>query len=127
MKYKYCKPIFLFLSVTLIVGTSSCRNNNKEALAPSILTCDTSKVTFATIQPILSNSCNMSGCHNVGSDNGEFTDETYFNGINSVWDKQTILDAINHRAGATQMPQGSAKLPQCDINKIEAYFNQSTQ
>lgn len=82
--------------------------------------CDTVNMQYAaSIKPILQNNCYA--CHGNGLSNGGVTLDTYA-GVKAVADNGKLVGVINHAAGFKQMPQGGAKLSQCNIDKIEAWI-----
>lgn len=101
------------LGALLIVGLISlfsCRKDNKVSVAPA--TCDTTNVTFATVQPILAAMC--TNCHS------ELDNEADAKGWGNF---SRLMGSLTHEAGFMAMPVGSAKLSDCEINKIQAWYN----
>ena len=85
--------------------------------------CDTSNVTFkGSIAPILSQNCSISGCHDASTKGGGY-DYSSYNGVVTTITSGRLLGAINHASGYFPMPQNTAKLSSCDINKITAWVN----
>ncbi|MFN8436147.1 MAG: hypothetical protein U0V72_00810 [Cytophagales bacterium] len=108
------KQIFS-LTATVIVAlglaTVSCKNDKKTA-TPSTASCtDTSNVTFSTIKPILTSNC--ANCHS-----GIDTESGF-----GAYSQSNILGTINHTAGYSPMPKNGSKLSDCDILKIQKYYN----
>jgi uncharacterized membrane protein len=87
-------------------------------------TCDTANQTLsANVQPILSTYCY--GCHSSTAASGSGAGinlETYSNLQTSVVDGK-LMCSINHGASCSAMPKGGAKLPQCQIDKIQSWVN----
>jgi|SRR5688572_15659285 len=110
------------LSILILVTTilSGCYYDVEEELYPeSFNSCDTANVTYnQTVRPILDLNC-MS-CHSQLSQQGGIVLETYSNVISYVNSGQ-LLGAINHEQGFSPMPQGTAKLSDCNILKIEKW------
>lgn len=84
--------------------------------------CDTSLYAFAAdVKPIFNLWC-TGGCHTTGQPDGGF-DLSNYNGIKSAGTSGKLVPAINHTSGAIPMPQGSSKIPDCDILKIQNWVN----
>jgi len=89
-------------------------------------TCDTTNVTYTnSVGTILNSNCATAGCHNSGSANGSlagYTDAAAFASFGR------IVGAINHDTGFDPMPYptGTAKLSDCNIDKIEAWIAAGT-
>lgn len=79
------KRIF-FLSI-LLITLNSCRDDLRK------LDCSTINATYLLdVKPVITGSCIASGCHEVGSANGDYT--TYA-GLKAVADDGSLDDAIN--------------------------------
>jgi uncharacterized membrane protein len=78
--------------------------------------CDTANVKFSSfVAPIVQNKCQ--GCHN--STPPLLSNYTQ---IKASVQSGKFAGSINHAAGFSAMPQGSAKLPTCELNKINAWI-----
>lgn len=85
--------------------------------------CDTTNVSFsASVMPIISLKCK--GCHQGASPSGNLA-LTNFNDVKKRVDDGSLMGSINHASGFTAMPYpaGSAKLPECDIRKMQIWIN----
>jgi len=85
-------------------------------------TCDTVDMRYTSdIASILNGSCAVSGCHVDGS--VTFSMDDYTDALAAVQFNR-IVGAINHETGFLPMPYpvGSAKLDQCDIDKVTAWI-----
>jgi hypothetical protein len=110
-----------FLIIILAIIVSSCYNDRRENLNPqlpsndSTSVCDTTNVSYTKdIQPILSLYC--TNCH---------SSQTHT--LNSFDDAKVEGDKIITRittTGSLAMPQNSASLSTCKINKFKAWKNQ---
>jgi len=69
---------------------------------------------------------NCYACHSAASNTGNVTLEGYSQLMNHV-NSGRLEGAINHRPGFQAMPQGAAKMPACDIAKIEAWIVSGAQ
>ncbi|HUR31704.1 MAG TPA: c-type cytochrome domain-containing protein [Saprospiraceae bacterium] len=87
--------------------------------------CETNNVTYSGfVRPLLTTNC--VGCHSGGAPSGGITLNTY-DGVRSVALNGRLYGAINHSNGFQPMPRGSAKLPQCTIDKIKAWIDNGAQ
>lgn len=114
--------LFLSLLVLFIGILSSCETTSEEQLlADANFVCDTTNVTFSNaIRPLVDTHC--LSCHNNRSQSGGVNLEGYAN-VKVYIDNGEFLGTIRHDAGFDPMPQGSSKLPDCDISKIEIWIN----
>jgi hypothetical protein len=81
--------------------------------------CDTSSFTFsAKIQPMLNQYC--TGCHSGPTPSGGIALNSYA-GTKLVVDRGRLLGAIRHQPGFSAMPQGGAKLSDCQIRLFEKW------
>jgi hypothetical protein len=86
--------------------------------------CDTVNVTFSgTIRPILQNNC--VGCHSGANPPLGVALDSY-GGVLSVVNDGRFRKAVNHLPGASAMPKGGNKLPDCTVNKINAWLNKGS-
>lgn len=84
--------------------------------------CDTTNVTYSSTITGILNSYGCKSCHSGASASGNINLETYANVKARVTDGK-LFGAINHSAGFTPMPDGSAKMNSCDINKVKAWID----
>ena len=83
--------------------------------------CDTTNVSFAGfVAPLLTTNC--VGCHSGGAPSGGISLNTHA-GVRTVALNGRLAGAISHASGFQPMPRGSAKLPQCSIDKIKSWIN----
>jgi hypothetical protein len=106
-----------FLNVFVL---SSCYYDREEELYNA--TCDTTNVTYATTVTSILNRYGCYSCHSGASPSGGFSLEGYNNVKAKVTDGK-LFGAINHSPGFSPMPQGAAKMNECDINKVKAWIN----
>lgn len=84
-------------------------------------TCDTSVVTYSgVIAPFITDWC--VGCHNPGNMGGGY-DLSNYTGVKNSITSGRLLGTLKHSAGFSPMPQGTAKLSDCDIAKVEKWIN----
>ena len=83
--------------------------------------CDTTNITYGGfIAPLLASNC--VGCHSGGAPSGGITLNTHA-GVQAVALNGRLFGAVNHSSGFQPMPRGSARLPQCTIDKIKSWIN----
>lgn len=115
MKTKY----LVLIAMLLIMG---CYKDKRELLYPGN-NCDTSSVTFVgTIQPILTQNCAGTGCHQ-GAASAAGIDLSNYSGTKIIADNGKLIGVINHSPGFSPMPKNMSKLRECDINKISTWVN----
>lgn len=105
--------IFLLVALFLV---SSCEDPDP------VDSCDTTSMTYTSdIKSILDASCAVAGCHDMGSAVGGLND---YMGAEAFANSGRLLGAINHQEGFKPMPYpaGSAKISQCNIDKITAWM-----
>ena len=115
---KVFKLSILLFSIYLL---SACKYD-KIRIEPEIIVnsnlCDSIPSTFSNdILPLLQNKCTP--CHVDGSSDGGYSFDNY-TGIEPNKDK--ILSSVKHEQGSQNMPQGSDKLSDQDISKIECWI-----
>jgi len=111
--------IFFFLSIF-----ASCTYYNEEELFPNEV-CDTENITYQQdILPIFEKACYS--CHSSNTPviyYGNLNLEN-FDHIQKVVDDGQLLRNIKHELDGLPMPQGGAKLSDCNIAKIEKWIIQ---
>ena len=106
----------LFLIVITVLAISGCNYNDEEDLYGA--TCDTNNVTYsASVAPIFATYCNS--CHGGVSQNGGIQTDTISYVRANI---KSIRGAINWDPKYLNMPKDGAKLPACDLAKIEIWF-----
>ncbi len=111
----------ILLSAALLLG--ACTSQNGEDLlqagglpAPS---CDTTQVTYAgTIAPLLQQHC--SSCHG-GSQPASGFNVSSLAQVQRVAASGQLLGTVNHDPGYPAMPQGGAKLSDCDLTHLRRW------
>lgn len=116
--------LFILTSVFITALFGSCYYDKAELLYPDKLPCDTITVSkyLTDVAPIMSASCNMSGCHNTTDAASGVILDTYA-GVK--------IQALNGRLmGSTSatgtMPKGGNKLPNCTLGKIQKWIDTGT-
>lgn len=114
-KITYCCIIIILVSFYQF----GCKKNNKETMYPATITCDTSAVTWTKdIQPIVNNSCALSGCHNSQSASGGHVLDSY-NGVKEIVNNNLFLAVVE----SGEMPKDGKKLDDCSISKIRIWIS----
>lgn len=117
--------LFILAGIITTAFLGSCYYDKAELLYPeSKLPCDTTAVaTYSTdVAPVMSASCNMSGCHNTTDASAGVILDTYA-GVK--------IQALNGRlVGSTSatgtMPKGANKLANCTLAKIQKWIDSGT-
>jgi hypothetical protein len=82
--------------------------------------CDENAFAYtANVKPIISNYC--TGCHS-GSNASNGMDLSAAAGVKSAASSGRLIGAISHASGYIAMPQGGAKLSDCQINVIQKWL-----
>lgn len=104
--------IFSLVVCTIVVACSSKQQQD----------CSTANVTYSnTISSILNNN-SCTGCHNNTSSSGGIELDNY-NSVKAAAQSGKLFGAVNHSPGFSPMPQGGAKISQCDISRIKAWID----
>jgi guanyl-specific ribonuclease Sa len=115
------KKITLLLIAIPVISTllHSCYYDKEENLYP-VAVCDTTNVTYSqTVAPIMSASCNA--CHSGQNPSAGISTDSW-SGLQVVAKNGKLLPAIEH-TGPFPMPKGGAKLPDCNISKINKWIS----
>lgn len=108
----------LYFALTVIL-LSSCTKENEEDLTQNCI--PAGGVRFSVeVRNILQASCTT--CHNQQLALGGIMLHDYDN-VRVYVDNGSLLGSIKHQQGFSAMPQGQARLPQCNIDLIEAWIN----
>jgi hypothetical protein len=100
---------------------TSCYYDVESELYPNGSACDTLNVTYQlTIKPVLERN-NCLNCHNTGLNSGGINLDNY-SAITPTIASGKLLSSVNHDGKASQMPKGGAKIPDCDLKKIEIWI-----
>jgi len=126
---KVILPLAAIIIVCNLMMVSSCSKSNEADLAADTTGtgggCDTVNMKYATnVQPIISNYCY--GCHGNGLTNGGISLDSYAK-LKAQVDNGNLIGVITHAGGYPAMPEGGAKLSDCNINIIKDWINRGTQ
>lgn len=106
------------LLLATILLTPACYYDVEEDIYPQT-GCDVENITYTDdVLPIIRSNCYR--CHDQATNTGNVTLEGYDN-LKRFVDNNRLLGAIRHESGFSPMPQDQAKLPECTIQKIEAW------
>lgn len=122
------KVFFSLIAVAIACSTiivSCSKSNEQDVTNPGTgggggATCDTVNMKYATdVLPILQSNCYS--CHGNGNVSGGVSLGSYAS-VKTQADNGNLVGVITHAAGYPAMPQGGAKLSDCNINKIKAWI-----
>jgi hypothetical protein len=110
--------------IGIMFASQGCYFDNEETLYPNNV-CDTVNVKYSThIIKILDNQCYE--CHdnaNAPISGNDYSWEGYANISGYLAGSSDVfLSCLKHEVGYPAMPQGSAKLSDCDIRIIELWI-----
>lgn len=105
--------------ILFIIGCS--KTSEDKLTTPTPGGCDTVNMTYSNdVQPILQANCYS--CHGNGNANGGVTLDSY-EAVSGLAASGILTGVITHASGFPPMPQGAAKLSDCDINTIQDWIN----
>lgn len=113
----------VFIVFTLFIGMISCTKNKAIELDLLEKYPCVDLISYAqVIEPMINQSCNVSGCHNSTASAGyEFTS------YDVVSNNATIINkVISRESGVTPMPYGQDQLPDSLIAKFRCWIEQGT-
>lgn len=115
----------------IAVAFAGCYNDKYDKLYPAVTTptsaCDTTNQTIsyaATVSGIMANKCATAGCHDAGTQQGGYNLSSYAGVYAAATTNNFLLGTIQWLSGYNQMPQGGAKLSDCEIGLITKWVNQ---
>lgn len=116
--------IGIFL-IMLITGLSACYYDNEEELyGITTSDCNLEEVKYSVqVQSIISTNCYA--CHSTGSNIGNLLLDSY-NSLRSSATNGSLMGSVKHAAGYSAMPQGAAKLKDCDIQALQTWVDAGT-
>jgi hypothetical protein len=120
--------VTLVLGLGLVLGLSGCYYDTEEELYPDqgkTTTCDTTNSRYSVeVKAILDSKCNSAACHGGASNPSGIPLDSYTNLKAYLdFDKAQFISSIVHDGNASNMPKGSTKLVDCDINMIKSWIN----
>lgn len=111
--------------VAIFFSLPSCYYDNEEELYPQTANCDTTNTTYSGfVSKLMNQRCAIPGCH-IGPGSASIGTFDNHGGLKATLDtkKANFIGSIKHSPGANPMPKGSAKLSDCDIQKLEIWIN----
>jgi type 1 fimbria pilin len=113
--------------ILLIAFVTGCYYDSEEQLYPKLSSpCDDVNVTFSgTVKTILQ-SCQT--CHsnaNAASSGGGVRLQD-FNNILTYAKNGKLMGTVSHSQGYIPMPEGGAKIPECEINQLQKWIDNGT-
>lgn len=105
----------------MVTGFSSCYYDKADTLYPS-KTCDTSGTISYTqkVVPLLQQQCYS--CHSGGSPSGGIAMGTYTTD-KAIAVNGKLYGSISHASGYSPMPQGAAKMTDCQLATIKKWID----
>ncbi len=100
---------------------SSCEFKNEETM--DFVPCDTTNITYSTVQPIFENNCVR--CHNEVTNYFDIKLNSYDN-VQAAAQSGYLIKAVNHLPGVVPMPFQLPKLGDCEVKKITNWINNNT-
>lgn len=116
------KKIFLKGLLLIIVNTCmiACSKQSEDKLKQNSSGCDTTDISFANdVLPIIKANCYS--CHGNGEADGDISLDGYSN-LKLRANSGDLEGTVKYLDGYPPMPEGSAKLSDCDINIITAWI-----
>jgi len=123
------KLVFPLMAIAIACSTIivSCSKDNEQEMTgpdnnpPGGNDCDTANMKYqANVLPIITANCYS--CHGNGNVSGGVSLGNYAS-LKTQVDNGNLIGVITHAAGYPAMPQGGAKLSDCNINKIRSWIN----
>jgi hypothetical protein len=94
---------------------------NQGAKNNSCLRCDSTDFSYSGfIEPLINSSCK--GCHSTANAGGGYDLSTY-NGVKAIALSGKLIGSISWSTGFSRMPQGSAKLSECQVNQVKKWID----
>ena len=119
----------IIIGFLALAACSSCYYDKQDLLYPDAKTlCDTTATAkYSTdVAPVMTASCNASGCHNTASASAGVILDTY-DGVKAQALNGKLMGSINQNSGFSAMPKNGAKLPFCVLTKIQQWITAGIQ
>lgn len=117
------KKIYHILIVALALFSAESCTQDKAAL-PNTIDCstvDANTNTYAlAIQPIMAGNCSYAGCHSTADAASNVILEGYA-ATKSSFETKPVLCTVKQMGGCSPMPQGSPKLADSLITKLQCW------
>jgi mono/diheme cytochrome c family protein len=118
---------FILSIILIVIIFSGCYYDKAELTYPAntSVTCDTSAVKYSVdILSIMSANCNS--CHSGTATSGGGIKLDSYTGLKTYATNGQLLNSLLQNGIVAAMPQGGAKLSDCDINKVRSWINNGT-
>jgi hypothetical protein len=120
MERKTIKYFFFLVSLSFILGISSCYYDNEELLYSSA-PCDITSTFSSRIAPLVQQQC-ASGCHEGANPSAGLLLSTY-DEIKACVDNNKFSNSLTGSNGLSIMPKGTSGLSACDKNAVGAWIS----
>jgi mono/diheme cytochrome c family protein len=120
------KGIYILIVIMSIITVSSCYYDKADLLyPPTDSNCDTtSAISYSQkVAPLLQQYCYS--CHSGGSPSGGIAMGTYATD-KAIAINGKLYGSISYNSGYLPMPQGAAKLSDCQITTIKRWIDANT-
>lgn len=105
-------------ALLLVIAMTGCYYDNEETLYPAG-DCITTAISYVEdIEPIIQQNCYS--CHSAAANTANITLEGHAKLAGYALNGR-LVGAIQHKPGFNAMPEGAAKLSDCNIAKIETW------
>jgi len=112
----------LIATAIVLITFIACTKTKTEVPVDTGITCtDTVFFQNEILGEIMNVSCNTVGCHDAGTGSAGYTIENY---SQVAANANLFLSVIRYDAGVLPMPQGSAKLADSLIQKLDCWIQQ---
>ena len=124
MKLKYLLIGGFFIAI-IATSLSACYYDNEETLyGDTAQPCDPGPIQYSVqVSSIIQQNCYA--CHSTGSNLGNLLLDSYTGTRNTAKDG-SLLGSVQRKSGYSAMPQGAAKLLDCDIQALQTWVNEGT-
>jgi hypothetical protein len=109
-----------FATLLFSAGLTGCYYDNEEDLYIGSMLCDTTNMTFTTdIKPMFAENCDQ--CHSGSAPQAGISTDDFQSVVTNI---DRIYGSVNHLGGYRPMPDNGDMLPDCNLNKINAWIKQ---
>jgi len=109
-----------FLFALLIFAAFSCRKDKVEEVIPVEEECPEERSFSQDVLPIISNNCSTTGCHDAGTQAGQYSFETY----EQIDQHAVIMLSAMKLETSSPMPQGQDQLADSLIQTFDCWMKQ---
>ena len=113
----------IFYLLCLLFGVVSCKKDKALPFQEPVL-CDSIPASFSVdVEPIITSTCAVSGCHNAATATNGVVLETY---AQISAEANRFICNIKHQAGCEPMPFVGQKLSDSTIRSIQCWIQSGT-